>query len=80
MRKLTEAQIRILNDMHDVKMKFPGRGQDLTYSRLEGMGLAESSLMLAKRDNTKGITEFKLAYRRTQRGREWLKLQQKGER
>jgi hypothetical protein len=69
-KKLTDSQKRILAELPDDKYKFPGWLEALSCRKLESMGYAESELMIAKRDNTKGITNVRLAYKRTPKGKE----------
>lgn len=67
--KLTENQQRLLRELPDDQFKFPGRLEQQSYQKLERLGFAESDLMNAKRDNVKGTTEFRLAFKRTQAGK-----------
>jgi hypothetical protein len=69
-KKLTDNQKRLLAELPDDKYKFPGSLEAQSYRKLESMGYAESELMMAKRDNTKGITDFRPAYKRTPKGKE----------
>lgn len=68
-KKLTDNQKRLLAELPDDQWKFPGSLESQSYRKLESMGYAESELMLAKRNNVKGITEFRPAYKRTAAGK-----------
>ena len=68
-KELTETQFKLLQDLPDTKYVFPGSLQAQSYSKLERMGFATSELLLAKRDNTKGESEFRPAYKRTPGGK-----------
>jgi hypothetical protein len=62
MKKLTETQQRLLAELPDDEWKFPGSLQEQSYRKLESMGFAESELMMAKRNNVKGTTEFRIQH------------------
>lgn len=67
--KLTDNQKRLLAELPDDQWKFPGSLESQSYRKLETMGYATSELMMAKRDNMKGTTEFRPAYKRTPAGK-----------
>lgn len=68
--KLTDNQKRLLAELPDDQWKFPGRLEEMSYRKMESMGYATSDLLMAKRDNTKGTTEFRSAFKRTPKGKE----------
>jgi hypothetical protein len=68
-KELTETQLKLLCALPDDKYVFPGSLQNQSYAKLERMGFATSELLLAKRDNTKGQSEFRPAYKRTPAGK-----------
>lgn len=67
--KLTDGQRRLLEELPDDEYQFPGPREAQSYRKLERMGYATSELLVAKRDNTKGTTEFRPAYKRTPEGK-----------
>lgn len=69
--KLTEAQERALRTL-DENYRFPPRGSDRSYMKLEIFGLAKGDLKLANRDNRSGISNFVRAYKLTEAGKKFL--------
>lgn len=70
-KKLTENQKRLLAELPDSEWKFPGRLEEASYRKLESLEYARSQLLLAKRDNVKGVTNFRSAFQRTPKGKEF---------
>lgn len=59
----TEAQQRILDSLSTTEFQFVP-GKEKSCWALKSLGLVESKLMLARRDNVKGLTQLKTAFRR----------------
>jgi len=66
-KEVTEA---VLSALPDDQWKFPGSLESQSYRKLETMGFAESVFMRVKRNNIKGTTELRPAYKRTPKGKD----------
>ena len=64
-RKMTEARQRLLESFDYETFRFPPKGtRDSACYSLVSDGLLESDMRMAYRDNVRGMTQFKQAYRR----------------
>ena len=70
--KLTENQFRLLEKLTEDKLILPGRLEAQSYRKLERLGFATSEHVTTKYNARTGVTEFNLAYKRTQRGSEFV--------
>lgn len=67
--ELTAHQAEILAFLPDDEFHFPGCGESAALGKLVRLGFAEADLRPYRRDYSRGIAEFRTAYRRTPAGK-----------
>lgn len=62
--KMTAAQQRVLCDLSDEEYRFARGSEERVCAKLESLGMVHGRLQVSGRDDYRGLTNYRRAYRR----------------